>query len=178
MEIDANALEIENKAMYRRMVNDPGRRTRFDPVNSGSRGAAFHRESRFQVRGDGLYNSMKRSSNLPSPTSPLQYFFKCLRRESSLPLRLPPHARHFARFPITPMCLLHSHFPRKGLSHVLQHHFLRMWLNMGVAARQFGFGVGHGSGDARPPGVGGVWEDDGERDGERDGENGGRTFLR
>lgn len=117
------------------MVNDePSRKTCFGPVNSGSPGTAFHREGRFRAQAEDRYTSMKASSNLKFPTFPLQYLVKCLRRESSLfPLMLPPHARHMDRFPVVLMCLLHSHLPRKPVSHTLQHHFPRMWLNTGKA---------------------------------------------
>ena len=118
---------------------------------------------------------MKVSSNLRFLTSPLQYFLKCLSQESSLPSRVPPHARHVARFPILFMCLPHSHFPRNALSHPLQHHFFRIWLNMGAALQQLGSGVGDGLGDTGwSSGVDEVSEseDEGEA-GERRGE-----FLR
>lgn len=127
--------------------DDPGGKTRFDPVNKGSRGAAFHHEGCFLAQGGDLYTSVNASSNLRFIISPLQYFVKCLFMESSLPVSLPPHARHIARFPVIPMCLLHSHFPRKALLHTLQHHFPRMWLNMGMALRQLGSGVGDSLGD-------------------------------
>ena len=128
------------------MVIQTGK-TRFDSVNRDSRGKPrFTTKAVFKPEAD-LYASMKASSNLNFPTSPLQYLVKCLRRESSLLLRLLLHARHFARFPVIPMWRLHSHFPRKRLSHTLQHHFLRTWLYTGVALRQLGSGAGDGSGD-------------------------------
>jgi len=90
---------------------------------------------------------MKVSSNLRFSTSPLQYLLKCLRSESPLAFRFPPHARHVARFPAPRMWRLHSHFPRNPLSHPLQLHFFRMWLNVGVALQQLGSGVDDGLGD-------------------------------
>ena len=129
-----NAVEKIKKTMKGNYRGDPGAKTRFDPVNSGSRGAAFHHEGRFPARGKGdFYTSVKASSNLRPTMSPLQYFVKCRFRESPLLVSTVLHARHVARFPVIPMCRLHSHFPRKVLSHTLQHHFPRMWLNMGVA---------------------------------------------
>lgn len=131
-ELMHNARRVKNEKMKERKNHrkgyrgDPGAKTRFDPVNSGSHGAAFHHEGRFLARGSDLYTSVKASSNLVFETSPLQYFVKCLFRESPLLVSIHPHARHIARFPVIPMCRLHSHFPRKGLSHILQHHFPRM----------------------------------------------------
>ena len=46
-----NAVEKFKKAMKGNYRGDPGAKTRFDPVNSGSHGAAFHHEGRFPARG-------------------------------------------------------------------------------------------------------------------------------
>jgi len=46
-----NAVEDFKKTMKGNYRGDPGAKTRFDPVNSGSRGAAFHHEGRFPARG-------------------------------------------------------------------------------------------------------------------------------
>ena len=109
-------------------------KTCFDPENYGS--IPRNREGRVLgvKRGRGNpYTSTNVSSNGIALRSPLQYLLKCLCRESPLALRIIPQARHLARLPAPLMCRPHSHFPRKHLSHTLQHHFPRMWLNMGVA---------------------------------------------
>ena len=131
--------------------SDPDRKTHFDPVNSGFclRNRVSPRRSFSWPKKGNPYNSTKASSNWMFVRSPLQYFLKCLRKESSLALSFPPHATHLTcLLPVPSMCRVHSHFPRKSLSHTLQHHFPRMLLNVGTPWRQLGSGVLDGSGDA------------------------------
>lgn len=125
------------------------RKTDFDQVNSGSylRNRVSPRRSLSWPKKRNPYNSTKASSNRIFVTSPLQYLLKCLRKESSLAFSFPPHATHLTCLPVPSMCREHSHFPRKSLSHPLQHHFPRMLLNTGVPLRQLGSGAPDGSGD-------------------------------
>jgi hypothetical protein len=97
----------KSKVKHNRQENRERRSERENGLRSSeqrfSRNRVSPRRSFSSPSREHVYASMKASSNLRFPAFSLQYFVKCLRRESFLPLISIPHARHTARFPASVM---------------------------------------------------------------------------